>query len=162
MSHQFALPSPSLILPTLTTLLGLTGLATGANTLLSSKPIDAIRPFGLRAPNTTHPSTKDDPLTTALVHTYGIRNFGGALGTLGLTVFWQMQIKGSIAEGVAKRCLGLSMLLGSVVGVGDALLVNRFAEKVGGEVGEEAKKAGFGHGIAAVVIAATGLALLWI
>ncbi|KAH6629747.1 hypothetical protein C7974DRAFT_395165 [Boeremia exigua] len=161
MSNQYSFPHASLILPTLTTLLGLTGLATGVNSLLSSKPIDAIRPFGLQAPSATHPSTNNDPLTTALVHAYGIRNLGGALGTLGLTAFWQMQVKGSVAESVARRSLGLSMLLGTVVGLGDALLVSRFGEEVGSKVGVEAKKAGFGHGAAALIIAAVGSTLLW-
>lgn len=73
-----------------------------------------------------------------------------------------MQSKGSVAEIVARRCLGLSMLLSTVVGIGDALLVNRFGGEVGGDVGVVAKKAAFGHGIAAVIIAATGLKILWI
>lgn len=161
MSNPYTYAPPPLILPTLTTLLGLTGLATGANCLLSSNPIDAIRPFGLRTPNATHPSTNNDPLTTALVHAYGIRNFGGALGTLGLTTLWVLQVKGGVAEDVARKSLGLSMLLGTVVGIGDALLVTRFSKQVGGEVGLEAKKAGFRHGIAAVIIATIGLSLLW-
>ncbi|KAF2022142.1 hypothetical protein BU24DRAFT_417801 [Aaosphaeria arxii CBS 175.79] len=162
MSNQSTSPAVSSILPTLTTLLGLTGVVTGANALFSSKPIDAIRPFGLQKPIAANPSTDNDPLTTALVHVYGIRNIGGSLGTLGLTAFWQRQVKGSVAESVARRCLGLSMLLGTVIGVGDALLVNRFGDKVGGEVGAEAKKAGLGHGVAAVIIAAIGSMLLWV
>lgn len=162
MSNQYTPPSASLVLPTVTTILGLTGLATGANTFLYSRPIDATRAFGLQSPGPTHSSTNEDPLTTALVHAYGTRNIGGALGTLGLTAFWQMQSKGSVAEIVARRCLGLSMLLSTVVGIGDALLVNRFGGEVGGDVGVVAKKAAFGHGIAAVIIAATGLKILWI
>lgn len=149
------------ILPALTTLLGLTGLATGANALVSNNPIDTIRAFGLRpAPNNT---ARDlTPLTKALIHTYGIRNVGSGLTILGLTAFWKLQPHRSVARDIARRCLGLSLMLGTVVGVGDAVLVRNFAESVGSEEGEEARKASWGHAGAAVVIAVTGTVLFWI
>jgi hypothetical protein len=54
------------------------------------------------------------------------------------------------------------MLLGTVVAVGDVVLVGRYAEGVGGEVGEEARKGSTGHAVVAVLIAITGGALLWV
>ncbi len=160
MSSQFKLPSSDLILPALTTVLGITGLTTGAMTVLSSNPVDAIRPFGLR-PTPNNAARDTNPFTKALVYTYATRNIGGALTTLGLTTFWQMQPTNSISATTARICLGLSLLLGTTVAVGDAVLVGRFAESVHGEVSEEAKKSSFGHGIAAVMIFAVGGALLW-
>lgn len=86
---------------------------------------------------------------------------------LGLTAFWQIQPASSIAAVTVRSCLGLSMLLGIAVAVGDAVLVHNFAEIVEaeggrGEVAEEAKKASFRHAVAAIVIAVTAGALLWI
>jgi hypothetical protein len=161
MSNQFNLPSSRFVLPTITTLLGLTGLTTGLLTVLSANPIDAVRPFGLR-PAASNVTRDNNPFTRALVYTYATRNIGGALTTLGLTTFWQMQPTNSIAATTARSCLGLSMLLGTVVAVGDAVLVSKFAEDVGGEVGEEAKIGSTGHAVAAVLIAITGGALLWV
>jgi hypothetical protein len=130
-------------------------------TLFSTSPIDAIRPFGLR-PAANNAARENDPFTRALIHTYATRNIGGALTTLGLTTFWQMQPTNSIAATTARISLGLSMLFGAVVAIGDAVVVRRFAERVGGEIGEEAKTGRAGHGVVAVLIAITGGALLWI
>lgn len=147
-------------LPVATTLLGLTSLATGAMTALSSSPIDAMRSFGLR-PTPQNTARDTGPFTKALVYTYASRNIGGALTTLGLTAFWQMQYSGSVAATTAKSCLGLSMLLGTVVAVGDAMLVRGYAESVEGDLSKAARKASVGHAVAAVIIAVIGGTLLW-
>lgn len=171
----------TLALPAITTLLGLTGLATGTMTLLARDPVDAMRAFGLSA-TTTHdrnassfpplpPPPSSSPLTTALVRTYATRNIGGALTLLSLTAFWKMQVRGSPAEDVARRCLGLCVGLGTVVAVGDAGLVRGFAGEVEGkgrvgegggdeEIVQEARKAAWGHLGAAVVIGVVG-GVLW-
>ena len=160
MSNQLSFPSRSFVLPAVTTLLGLTGLTTGAVTVLSGNPVEAIRAFGLR-PAANSVSRDNNPFSRALVYSHATRNIGAALTTLGLTAFWQMQPVDSIAATTARSCLGLSMLLGTAVAVSDAVLVGRYAEAVGGDVGEEAKTSSFGHALTAVMIAITGGALLW-
>jgi hypothetical protein len=73
--------------------LDITGLTTRLYTLLPTHSIDSIRLFGLRSPPPQH-RARHHPLTTALIHTYATWNSGSALTTLGLTAFWQMQVKG--------------------------------------------------------------------
>ncbi|KAJ8114868.1 hypothetical protein OPT61_g3355 [Boeremia exigua] len=160
MSNQFNLPSLNLVLPTITTLLGLTGLTTGAATVLSGNPIDAIRPFGLR-PVSSDATIDASPFTRALIYTYATRNIGVGLTTLGLTIFWKMQPANSISATIGRRCLGLSMLLGTVIGVGDAILVSNFADSAGYEESIEARKSSFGHAVAASIVLGTGGLLFW-
>jgi hypothetical protein len=159
MSTLLTTSSTRLILPTITTLLGLAGLTTGTLTLLSTNPVDKMRHFGLQ-PSSKDAARDNSSFTSALVHVYAVRDIGSALTMLALTAFWQVQIPGLLAERVARTSLGLAMLCGAVVVVGDAVLVHRFAGKVGGEVGKDAKKSAFGHVVAAVVIAVTGWALV--
>jgi hypothetical protein len=135
MSGQFSFPSRNLILPTVTTLLGLSGLTTGAVTVFFDNPVDTVRAFGLR-PAASSVVRDINPFTRALVYTYATRNIGGALTTLGLTAFWEIQPANSIAATTARSCLGLSMFLGTVVAVGDAILVGNFAESMGSEIGD--------------------------
>jgi hypothetical protein len=57
--------------------------------------------------------------------------------------------------------MGICFMFGTLVGVGDAVVVRQFANKeyVQGEAEEKAANASISHGITAVVILATGLFL---
>lgn len=92
---------PPILLPTLTSALGLAGLSSGVYTFIS--PFDAVRPFGLVPPPTSHTknstsNSPSQPFHHALIKAYGIRNIGSGLYTLLLTYFWKSQVPGSVAE----------------------------------------------------------------
>ncbi|KAH7411706.1 hypothetical protein DE146DRAFT_251318 [Phaeosphaeria sp. MPI-PUGE-AT-0046c] len=162
---------PPILLPTLTSLLGLTGLAGGLYTFIS--PLDAIRPFGLIPPPQTpsQPSFPESKNTTssaqpfhhALIQAYGIRNIGTGLSTLCLTWFWKIQLAGSVAERVTRKCLGICMVMGAVVGVGDAWVVLRFGVDANLKDGDrqEVRGTSRGHAIVSGVILGSGMLLLF-
>lgn len=159
------LPLPPILLPTLTSLLGLAGLTGGIYTFIS--PLSAIRPFGLIPPppsTKSTPSSHNDAFHHALIQAYGIRNIGTGLSTLLLTYFWKSQPPGSVAERVARKGLGICLVAGAVVGVGDAWIVRSFGDISDAELGEgerrEVKGAWRGHGVVSVVILGCGVGLL--
>ena len=170
-SPNFSVSSATpLILPTITTLLGLTGL--GSGTLALTSPFGAIRAFGLGPPS----SSASDKSSTAPSHAeafqrsvisaYGLRNLSGALTILGLTSMWKLSSlcrTSPIAAATAKKCLGIYMLIGTGVALGDAWVVRAFANVDGLEkkVEEEVKAASMGHAIVSVPIVATGVALFF-
>lgn len=75
-----------------------------------------------------------------MIHVYGIRNLGVGLSTLGLTAFWKLSPTcrmSPLAADAAKKCLGICMMFGTLVALGDAWIVRQFANS--SELEEEAR-----------------------
>ncbi|KAH7234911.1 uncharacterized protein BKA55DRAFT_579651 [Fusarium redolens] len=144
-------------------LFGVTGTSVGIYSFVS--PYNAMRLFGLDAPATEKTtSSQSDAFQKSLIYASGLRNIGTGLSTLGLYAFWQFspicQVS-PLAAAVTKKCMGICFMFGTLVGVGDAVIVRQFANKefVQGEAEEKAVNASISHGVTAVVILATGLFL---
>ncbi|KAF4960176.1 hypothetical protein FGADI_1195 [Fusarium gaditjirri] len=144
-------------------LFGVTSTSIGIYSFVS--PYNAMRLFGLQAPSPEKTaSSQSEALQKSLIYASGLRNIGTGLSTLGLYAFWQFSpiCKVSpLAAAVTKKCMGICFMFGTVVGVGDAVIVRQFANKEYVQGGEEdkASSASISHGITAVVILATGLFL---
>ncbi|KAF2795754.1 hypothetical protein K505DRAFT_348408 [Melanomma pulvis-pyrius CBS 109.77] len=166
-SKLYIPPTRSLILPTIATLLGLTGVGGGVYTFISAQ--DAIRSFGLRPPPSstkTALSKHADAFEQSMIHVYGIRNLGVGLSTLGLTAFWKLSPTcqtSPLAADISKKCLGICMMFGTLVALGDAWIVRQFGKssELEEEARIEASKASTGHALVSVPILATGLTLFF-
>ncbi|EWZ33339.1 hypothetical protein FOCG_15673 [Fusarium oxysporum f. sp. radicis-lycopersici 26381] len=151
------------IVSALPLLFGVTGTSIGIYSFVS--PYNAMRLFGLHTPATEKTaSSQSEAFQKSLIYASGLRNIGTGLSTLGLYAFWQFspicQVS-PLAAAVTKKCMGICFMFGTLVGVGDAVVVRQFANKeyVQGEAEEKAANASISHGITAVVILATGLFL---
>ncbi|EEU36636.1 uncharacterized protein NECHADRAFT_51923 [Fusarium vanettenii 77-13-4] len=153
------------VVPALPVLLGLTGVGVGIYSFVS--PLDAIRMFGLRAPSPSDknlPSAHAEAFQKSAIYIYGIRNIGVGLANLGIFVFWKLSPvcqTNPAASDAVRLCLGICLILGTTVGLGDAWIIRKFAkdEGVQGEAKTEATKASVNHAITAAVILATGVFL---
>ncbi|KAF4342150.1 hypothetical protein FBEOM_3883 [Fusarium beomiforme] len=155
--------TPTTIVSAFPLLFGVIGTSVGIYSFVS--PYDAIRVFGLRAPATEKTtSPQSEAFQKSLVYAHGLRNIGTGLSTLGLFAFWKFspicQVS-PLAAAITKKCMGIFFMFGTLVGVGDAVIIRQFANKeyVQGEAEKEAAKASISHGIAAVGIFGTGLFL---
>lgn len=155
--------SPTAVVSALPLLFGLTGTSIGIYSFVS--PYDAIRLFGLQNPSSKKTSsTQSEAFQKSLIYATGLRNIGTGLSTLGLFAFWQFspicQVS-PLAAAITKKCMGICFMFGTLVGVGDAVLVRQFANKefIKDEAEDKATKASVSHGITAVLILATGLFL---
>ncbi|KAM0425935.1 hypothetical protein ACHAPT_008874 [Fusarium lateritium] len=153
------------VVPALPVLLSLTGVGVGIYSFVS--PTNAIRGFGLRVPSAGKdlPSPHAEAFERSAIYTCGIRNIGTGLANLGIFAFWQFspicQTNPSVSDAV-RQCLGICLIAGTTVGLGDAWIVRQFAkdEGVQGETKAEAFKASVGHAITAAVILAAGIFLV--
>ncbi|KAJ9641292.1 uncharacterized protein PV06_08601 [Exophiala oligosperma] len=115
----------SAVLPGLTILLGTGGLAGGIYALQS--PFDWARQFGVitKAGSTSSFEQK------AFIQAIGIRNLASGASLLSLTAFWQISSlcrNSPLASIAVKRTLGISLLVGTVVALGDSLVLSRLVE----------------------------------
>lgn len=154
--------SPTAVVSALPLLFGLTGTSIGIYSFVS--PYDAVRLFGLQNTSSKKTTPKSEAFQKSLIYASGLRNIGTGLSTLGLFAFWQFspicQVS-PLAAAITKKCMGIFFMFGTLVGVGDAVLVRQFANKefIQGEAEDKATKASISHGISAVLILATGLFL---
>ncbi|RSL41163.1 hypothetical protein CEP53_012921 [Fusarium sp. AF-6] len=154
------------VVPALPVLLGLTGISVGIYSFVS--PTSAIRMFGLHAPSPTDKnllSPHAEAFQRSVIYTYGIRNIGGGLANLGIFAFWKLSPlcqTNPAASDAVRQCLGICLILGPTVGLGDAWILRKFAKNEGvqGEAKTEAAKASVNHAITAAVILATGVFLV--
>lgn len=151
-------------LPFAPVLFGLTGIGIGIYSFIS--PNSAIRMFGLQPSSQKLSSTSVSPkaFETSTIQASGIRNIGSGLALTGLVTYWQYSFvcrTSPFAALVAKQCLGVCLLSGCVVGLGDAWITYHFAkdEGVSGEAQNDAFKASSGHGITAALMFTAGLLL---
>jgi hypothetical protein len=153
--------SPATIISALPLLFGVAGTSIGIYSFVS--PYNAIRLFGLQSTSTEKAiSSHSEAFQKSIIYASGLRNIGTGLSTLGLFAFWQFspicQVS-PLAAAVTKRCMGICFIFGSLVGIGDAVIVRRFANQdyIQGETEEKATKASISHAVTGVVILATGL-----
>lgn len=125
-----------------------------------------IRVYGYVFLSTTgNPSTAH---TLSILIILRIRNLSYASSLLGLIAFWKIGLTDRPLEAeVAKKCLGLMLMFGTITAVGDVWIVDQFAkckelqEKENEEVKKAVESSRRGHGIAAAVILGLG-ASLWV
>jgi hypothetical protein len=148
-------------LPIFTTLLGTTGIASGTYQLL--QPLKAEDLFGLLVPRSITSDTSD-PEARALVESSsrarGLRNLTNGAALVLITGFWQFsnlcRVSPTAATAV-KKVMGLSFLTGTLVALGDGLIVQRYAASEGvrgAEEREKIDKTARGHWFGAGVIVA--------
>lgn len=152
-----------LALPVFTSLLGLLGIGGGIYNLIS--PPEGARGFGLSVPPAPRSSAHFSAAQRALIAVHGVRNIGSGLSLISLVLFWKFSSlceTSPFAELAVRRCIGISLTTGSVVGFGDAWLLEKFAntEGVGKEAKDLAGEKSIGHAVTAVVIAGMGLTYL--
>ncbi|ETN47060.1 uncharacterized protein HMPREF1541_01250 [Cyphellophora europaea CBS 101466] len=150
-------------LPIFTGLLGVVALGGGAYNFVS--PLEGAKGFGLLAP--AKDAAHADAFQEAYIRVHGIRNIGTGLSTLTLVLMWQFSDlcrTSPIAALAVKRCMGISLVLGTTVGLGDAWILKQYAESPG--VGQEAVALARGkstaHAVTALVIASVGLGWLMV
>jgi hypothetical protein len=154
---------------TFATLLAAAGVLGGAYTIVD--PLGGARGFGLLPSESAQP--KLSPFETAYTRIHGIRNLGAGLGNFALLGYWATT-NSPVAKAMVRRCLGLGLVCGTVVGLGDAMILRSYAreleasakgdeddDKVPKEARELAAGKSIGHAITAVVILAVGLGLFF-
>lgn len=179
MSHQstttnsLGLPFqlPTATLPVLVGVLSSLALLGGAYNFAA--PLEGAKAFGLLPAD----GGKKTPsaFETAYIRVHGIRNIGVGLGNAGLLLYWLFSDtcrQSVVAEQVVRRCLGIGLVTGTVVGMGDAWILNQYYQDIESEVGQQGDKSGLkearelasakskGHAFTAVGILAVGLGLL--
>jgi hypothetical protein len=141
--------------------MGSIGFANGVYSL--NAPVDADRMFGILVPQPAAASKELQNWQSAQAYARGIRNLAGGLSIVGITAFWRFSSlcqASPVAGLVAKRCLGIIFLTGSLIGAGDGLIISVLAEGEGTsqEARQAGKKASMGHLVMAVPILALGTA----
>lgn len=125
-----------------------------------SDPANGAKLFGL----TTAPSPS--PIEKALIQVHGIRNIasGSSLLGLGSYYFFSKRCRDPVAANTVRKCIGITFLVGSLVGFGDGWILGQFARdgSVTGEVEVLAMDKSKGHTTLAVPIAMLGCALLYV
>lgn len=149
-------------LPVFTGLMGLLGLGGGIYNF--ADPVEGAKGFGLIAPSGT--GSHAAAFETAYIRIHGIRNLGMGLVNLGLVLYWQYSDlcrTSPIAATAVQRVLGISFLLGTIVGLGDAWILKQFADSPGveAEAANLGREKSQGHAVMAVAIASLGLGWLY-
>lgn len=132
------------VLPSVTGLLGLMGVATGINTLRA--PSAAITTFGLTPPSKLAISPHIQAFQTSLIRAYGVRNIGGGLSSLVFSAWWFLETDPARRK-VITDVLRVSMVLGPIVGLGDAWLVGDYADQAGEQNEESVKQTAKAHAV---------------
>ncbi|KAH7166288.1 hypothetical protein EDB81DRAFT_282821 [Dactylonectria macrodidyma] len=151
-------------LPIATSALGLLGIGSGIYNFIA--PIEGAKGFGLQSTSTSSTaSAHAKAIEGALIRVHGIRNIGVGLSTVSLVLFWQFSPlcqSSPLAALAVRRCLGITLTLGTIVGLGDAWILKQFSDTDGveSEAKELASAKGTAHAIMAIVISGLGLTYL--
>jgi hypothetical protein len=151
------------LLPIFTTLLGTAGIASGTYQLLH--PLHAEEIFGLLVPRSITSDTSD-PEARALVESSsrarGLRNLTNGCALVLITGFWQFSSLCRVSPTAAiavKKVIGLSFLTGTMVAVGDGVIVQRYAGRTDNNAKVEKTAKGHFTGAAIMVAIAAGCLL---
>lgn len=147
-------------LPGFVGILGLAGVSGGVYGLLS--PIEAGRQFGITTSSTTSPGSSSSSTEIALIRALALRNLATGATNLALTLMWQFSSLSRASPVVAhtfQQALGIGLLLGTSVAIGDAYVLIKYAKSSGlgsqaSRVGREKSK---GHAFTALPIFVLGL-----
>jgi Domain of unknown function (DUF4267) len=157
-------------LPMMTALIGSGGFIIGLYSFVS--PYSAARIYGIpiAAPPESTVAASTEKQTSiskdeAYVYAHGSRNFAIGTSILGLTAYWRFSSLcrfSPIAVHVAKRCIGIAILAGSMVPIADAYVILQHVKQAGlsDEDVQRGKKAGTSHAIRSVAWLAGALACL--
>jgi hypothetical protein len=133
-------------------------------------PLSAIRVYGSR-PLADPDSKKSDnsspsePLiiewTRTLTYAHGVRNTAMGLAIVSLCGFYHIE-PSPVAANAVKRCLGVLVLVGSMIPFGDSVVTARYmaAQQLAQTDRETAKKASAAHASRSVFWLAAGLMCL--
>lgn len=127
-------------LPSLTLLLGTTGVFTGL--MSGSDPVQSSKMGGFPV-SSSPPSATDRALFRAI----GARNVASGLSALSLLGLYGLARWDGlgVASTAIKRCIGACLLVGVTVGVSDGNLLLKYADEVGGQEVEEVREKGKAH-----------------
>jgi hypothetical protein len=149
-------------LPIFTGLLGLLGLGGGIYNFID--PHGGAKGFGLIAPTSNQPHAA--AFQQAYVRIHGLRNAGVGLTNLALLLYLQFSDvcqTSPVAAAAVRKCLGIGLTLGTLVGLGDAWILRRFEGSAGveGEAKTLAAEKSTAHALTSLVILSVGLGWLY-
>jgi hypothetical protein len=154
------LPALRPALPVFSGLLSLLALGGGIYNFI--EPREGAKAFGLIAQSGS--SSHTTAFETAYIRIHGIRNIGNGLVNISLLLYLQFSDlcqTSPIAASTVKKCIGIGLTLGTVVGLGDAWILKQFADspEVDGDAAKLAAAKSTGHALTSGVI--LGLGLCW-
>ena len=159
---------PQAVFPTLVGLLSVTALGGGIFNFVN--PLEGAKGFGL-LPSKGGSQATLSPFEQAYIRVHGIRNVGVGLGNFVLLAYWAFSDNPAVGR-IVRTCLGLGIVAGTVVGLGDAWILKQYAKDIAAstaDVGDEkgakevttlAEGKGTGHAVTAMVIFAVGAGML--
>lgn len=137
-----------------------------------TSPLSAVRVYGTRPlsiaaqPTEQDESAKNQSVGTewsqTLSYSLGVRNTATGLSILGLATYYHLE-PSPVAAGAIKRCLGVLVLVGSIIPVGDSIVTARYmaAQDLAQTDRETAKKASAAHATRSIFWVAAGL-MCWL
>lgn len=161
-SRSFSLPAS--LLPSLVGVLSTAGLLGGIYNFAA--PLEGARGFGLLP---TSPPNQLTAFQKAYIRIHGIRNIGIGLGNFSLLTYWYLS-DSPIVRDTVRRCIGWGLVMGTVVGMGDAYILKAYAgelteasdsgEKDVKEAKDLATSKGTAHAITGLIILGVGFGLV--
>ena len=157
------LPSIPFVLPILTATLS--SLAIGGGIYNFQNPSEGAKVFGILLSD-SKPSSSPTPIEEAYIKVHGIRNLATGLSGLSLLAFLQFSnitTASPVAAAAVRKAIGITFVVGTVVGLGDAWILSQLAQREGvsGEAERLATEKSMGHAFMAFPIAALGAAWLY-
>lgn len=136
-----------------------------------TSPLNVVRVYGTRPlsiaarPTEQNESAKIQSTSTSWTETlalaHGVRNTATGLSILSLATYFHLE-PSPVAAGAIKRCLGVLVLVGSIIPVGDSIVTARYmaAQDLAQTDRETAKKASAAHATRSIFWVAAGLMCL--
>ena len=158
------------VLPILTALIGSGGFTVGLYSFVS--PVSAARVYGIPvSPPAKEKQDSSDSTSASLskdeayVYAHGSRNLAIGTSILGLTACWRFssicQLSPVAAQAV-KRCLGITLLAGSMTPIADAYVISRYVgqDDISAQDVQTGKKASKTHAMRSLLWVVVALACL--
>lgn len=136
-----------------------------------TSPLSAVRVYGTRPLSiSARPSEQDESAkvksvitewTQTLAYAHGVRNTAVGLSIISLSAYYHLEPSPVAAE-ATKRCLGVLVLVGSIIPIGDSIVTARYmaAQDLAQIDRETAKKASAVHATRSIFWVAAGLMCL--
>ena len=128
-------------------------------------PASAAHIYGISIPAASQKAPTSISKDEAYVYAHGSRNLAIGTSILGLTAFWQFSSICRLSHVTAQavqRCVGITILAGSMVPVTDAYFISQYVERSGVSAQDSAhgKKASKAHAMRSVLWIAVGVSCL--
>lgn len=136
-----------------------------------TSPLNAVRIYGTRplSISAQHTEQDDSPKTKSAVNEWtqtlsyghGVRNTATGLSIISLATYFHFEPSPVAAEAI-KRCLGVLVLVGSIIPIGDSIVTARYmaAQDLAQADRDTAKKASAAHATRSAFWVAAGLMCL--